>query len=70
MRRAITEAVAMQRDATVEEERAARQAIEEQGCAITELTLGEHAAFAAAVMPLLDEARATYGNDLRLATGR
>jgi tripartite ATP-independent transporter DctP family solute receptor len=71
MRKAVKEAVAMQRNDTVEEERAARKAIEDQGCEIAELTLGEHAAFAAAVMPLLDEAQDVYGKDLmRLAAGR
>jgi TRAP-type transport system periplasmic protein len=71
MRKAVKEAVAMQRNDTVEEERAARKAIEDQGCEIAELTLGEHAAFAAAVMPLLDEAQDVYGKELmRLAAGR
>jgi len=71
MRKAVKEAVAMQRDDTVEEERAARKAIEDQGCEIAELTLGEHAAFAAAVMPLLDDAEDVYGKEMmRMATGR
>jgi TRAP-type transport system periplasmic protein len=71
MRKAVKEAVATQRNDTVEEERAARKAIEDQGCEIAELTLGEHAAFAAAVMPLLDEAQDVYGKELmRLAAGR
>ena len=71
MRKAVKEAVVTQRADTVEEERTARKAIEDQGCEIAELTLGEHAAFAAAVMPLLDEAQDVYGKDLmRLASGR
>jgi TRAP-type transport system periplasmic protein len=71
MRKAVKQAVAMQRDETVEEERTARKAIEEQGCEIAELTLGEHAAFAAVVMPLLDDAHDVYGKEMmRMATGR
>jgi TRAP-type transport system periplasmic protein len=61
MRDAVKEAIAFQRNLAVEEDRDARQAIEQQGCEIVELTLGQHAAFAAAVMPLLDEAGETYG---------
>ena len=69
MRRAIKEAIVTQRDDTVEEERAARKAIENAGGKIAELTLGEHAAFAAAVMPLLDDAEGVYGKEMmRLAT--
>jgi tripartite ATP-independent transporter DctP family solute receptor len=71
MRRAITEAVAMQREEGAEEERVARKTIEDEGGKIAELTLGEHAAFAAAVMPLIDEAEDVYGKEMmRLATGR
>ena len=71
MRKAVQEAVAIQRDATVEEERAARKAIEEAGGKITELTLGEQAAFAAAVMPQLDDAESVYGKEMmRLATAK
>ena len=71
MRKAVQEAVAIQRNDTVEEERAARKAIEEAGGKITELTLGEQAAFAAAVMPQLDDAESVYGKEMmRLAAGR
>jgi tripartite ATP-independent transporter DctP family solute receptor len=71
LRKVVKEAVAQQRDAAVQEERDARKAIEDQGCKIAELTLGEHAAFAAAVMPLIDDAEEVYGKDLmRLATAR
>jgi TRAP-type C4-dicarboxylate transport system substrate-binding protein len=67
MRDAVREAIVWQRERAIEEERDARAAIEQQGCRIVEPTLAEHAAFAAAVMPLLDEARETYGRDaLRL----
>jgi TRAP-type transport system periplasmic protein len=66
MRQAVADAVVFQRKLAIEEERDARAAIEAEGCAIVEPTLGEHAAFAAAVLPLLDEARETYGEALRL----
>lgn len=61
MRRAVAAAVAMQRELAVEEDRAARRAILDAGGEILDLTGGEHAAFVAAVAPLLAEARATYG---------
>jgi TRAP-type C4-dicarboxylate transport system substrate-binding protein len=66
MRQAVADAIVFQRDLAIEEERDARTAIEAQGCAIVEPTLAEHAAFAAAVLPLLDEARDVYGDALRL----
>ena len=69
MRQAVAAAIVFQRDLAIEEERDARTAIEKQGCAIVEPTLAEHAAFAAAVLPLLDEARETYGDALRLVHG-
>jgi tripartite ATP-independent transporter DctP family solute receptor len=61
MRNAIADAVAFQRELHVEEEEQARQAIAAQGCEIVELTAAEHDAFAAAVAPLLGEARKTFG---------
>src|SRR5215467_9416680 len=64
MRTAVTAAVAFQRALHVEEEEAARSAIAAQGCEIVELTAAEHRAFAAAVTPLLDEARATFPREL------
>lgn len=63
MRDAVTEAVAFQRALAIEEEGAARAAIEREGCAIAELAPDEQAAFAAAVRPLLDEAREIYGRE-------
>ena len=70
MRAAVSEAVALQRDLAIEEEHAARQAIEREGCSIVEPTSAEHAAFAAAVQPLLDDARDIYGrNAWRLVEG-
>ncbi len=70
MRQAVTDAVVYQRELAIDEEREARTAIETEGCAIVEPTLGEHTAFAAAVLPLLDEARDTYGDALRLVAQR
>jgi TRAP-type C4-dicarboxylate transport system substrate-binding protein len=64
MRAAVTEAIAFQRALHVEEEEAARSAIAAQGCEIVELMDAEHRAFAAAVAPLIDEARATFSRDL------
>jgi tripartite ATP-independent transporter DctP family solute receptor len=61
---AVTDAIAFQRALHVEEEDAARSAIAAQGCEIVELTAAQHRAFAAAVAPLLDEARATFSRGL------
>jgi TRAP-type transport system periplasmic protein len=61
MRKAVAAAVVMQRDLALEEDATSRQAILAQGCEITELMHDEHAAFAAAVQPLLADSRATYG---------
>src|SRR5437773_2318768 len=64
MRAAVTDAVAFQRELHEEEEEAARDAIAAQGCEIVELSAEEHRAFAAAVAPLLAEARTTFGEEL------
>jgi tripartite ATP-independent transporter DctP family solute receptor len=64
MQEAVKQAIVLQRDLAVDEEREAHQALEAQRCSIVQLTLAEHAAFAAAVLPLLDEARDVYGRDL------
>ena len=64
MREAVNRAVAWQRDLAIAEDRDARAAIEAAGCEITELTADEHAQFRAAVAPLLDDARTTYGQKL------
>ncbi|MGA2895466.1 MAG: TRAP transporter substrate-binding protein [Xanthobacteraceae bacterium] len=64
MREAIKRAVAFQRDQAVVEDREARGAIEAGGCDITALTADEHVQFRAAVAPLLDEARGTYGSKM------
>ncbi len=61
MRAAVTEAVAFQRELAVEEHDASRKIIEDAGCEIVELNAMEHAAFVAAVQPLLADARTMYG---------
>ncbi len=52
MQKAVTEAVTFQRKLAVEENEQSRQAIEDAGCEIVELTPAEHAAFVDAVQPL------------------
>ncbi len=64
MREAATAAVTFQRNLHIEEEEDARKAIVAEGCEVVELSEAEHDAFAAAVTPLLDEARETYGREL------
>ena len=62
MQDAVTESVAFQRQLAVAEHEVARQAIQNAGCEIVELNAQEHAAFVAAVQPLLADARNMYGN--------
>jgi TRAP-type C4-dicarboxylate transport system substrate-binding protein len=64
MQAAIRRAVDFQRELAIEEDRAARAAILAEGCAITELTVDQHAQFRAAVAPLTTEARGTYGREM------
>ena len=64
MQAAVTEAVAFQRKLAVEEHEQSRKAIEAAGCEIVELTPQEHAAFVAAVQPLLADARKMYGEEM------
>jgi TRAP-type transport system periplasmic protein len=64
MRSAVTEAIAFQRELHVQEEEDARKAIAAQGCEIVALSAGDHDAFVAAVAPLINEARATFGRAL------
>jgi tripartite ATP-independent transporter DctP family solute receptor len=64
MQSAITDAIAFQRELHEQEEKDARKAIEAQGCEIVELSAAEHAAFVAAVTPLINDARATFGRAL------
>ncbi len=64
MRDAVKRAVEFQRQQAIEEDREARAAIEAAGCEIIALSADELAAFRAAVTPLLDEARGTYGRKM------
>jgi TRAP-type C4-dicarboxylate transport system substrate-binding protein len=64
MRDAVAHAVAFQRELAIEEDREARAAILGEGCEIVELSADQHAAFRAAVAPLLDEARGTYNQKM------
>src|SRR5262249_53182930 len=64
MKAAVTDAVAFQRTLAVEEDGEARRAIEAQGGEIVEIGADEHRQFAAAVQPLLDEAKKTYGREM------
>jgi len=64
MRAAVSDAVAFQRGLAVEEDGEARRAIEQQGCEIVEVKADEQRQFAAAVQPLLDEAKTTYGREM------
>jgi TRAP-type transport system periplasmic protein len=64
MQKAVTEAVAYQRKLAVEENEQSRKAIEDAGCEIVELNAKEHAAFVAAVQPLLADAQKMYGAEM------
>ncbi len=64
MREAVADAVTYQRELAIQEELDARRAIEQQGCAIAELSADEQAQFARAVRPLYDEARGSYQKKL------
>ncbi|MFZ1214259.1 MAG: TRAP transporter substrate-binding protein [Pseudolabrys sp.] len=62
MQTAVAEAVSFQRELAIEEHEQSRKAIEAEGCKINALTPGEHDAFVAAVQPLLNDSRKTYGD--------
>jgi TRAP-type C4-dicarboxylate transport system substrate-binding protein len=64
MQKAVTEAVALQRKLAVEENEQSRQAIEDAGCEIVELTSKAHDAFVVAVQPLLADAQKMYGAEM------
>ncbi len=64
MREAVKRAVEFQRQQAIEEDREARAAIEAAGCEIMALTADGLAQFRAAVAPLLDDARKTYGEKM------
>jgi len=62
MRDAVSESVVFQRKLAEEEHESSRKIIEAAGCEIYELNAKEHDAFAAAVQPLLADARQLYGD--------
>lgn len=64
MQQAVTEAVTYQRKLAVEEHEQSLKAIQAAGCEVVELTPQEHAAFVAAVQPLLADARKMYGEEM------
>ena len=64
MQAAVTEAVAFQRTLAIEEHESSRKIIEEAGCEIVELNAQQHAAFVAAVQPLLADGRKMYGEEM------
>jgi TRAP-type C4-dicarboxylate transport system substrate-binding protein len=64
MQRAAREAIAVQRELAVAEEETARQALVAEGCEFVELTEDQRAAFARAVKPVHDEARARFGDEV------
>ncbi len=66
MMQAVREAVLAQRELAVREEDIARKAIKDAGGEIVDLTPEERAAFASAVKPLHDEARARFGEEFAL----
>jgi TRAP-type C4-dicarboxylate transport system substrate-binding protein len=69
MRAAVTDAIAFQRDLHEQEEEDARRAILTAGCEVVELDSDAHAAFVAAVQPLLRDARGQYGEELFALAG-
>lgn len=64
MQNAVRDAVVLQRDLAVAEEEQARRSIEEEGCAIVELTREEHQKFVEAVEPVLADFRRIHGDEL------
>jgi TRAP-type C4-dicarboxylate transport system substrate-binding protein len=64
MRRAVGDAVELQRTLVAEEALNARGVIEAEGGEIVELTRGEHVAFVDAVAPVVDEFREAHGDAL------
>ncbi len=64
MQKAVTEAVAFQRELAIEEHKQSLKAILNAGCEVVELTPKEHAAFVEAVQPLLNDARKMYGEEM------
>jgi TRAP-type C4-dicarboxylate transport system substrate-binding protein len=64
MQRAVQDSVAFQRELHVTEEEDAERAIKAEGCEIVTLNAEQHDAFARAVEPIMQEARALYGREL------
>lgn len=64
MQKAVTEAVAAQREMAIEEHKQSLKAILDAGCEVVELNAKEHAAFVDAVQPLLTDARKMYGEEM------
>jgi tripartite ATP-independent transporter DctP family solute receptor len=64
MQKAVTEAVAAQRDMAIEEHKQSLKAILDAGCEVVELNAKEHAAFVEAVQPLLDDSKKMYGEEM------
>ncbi len=64
MRKAVKEAVTYQRKLAEDEHETSKQAILAEGCEINALTPKELEAFAAAVQPLLADARKMYGDEM------
>ena len=62
VRRAVKEAIPLQRGYAVQEEIDARKAIEAAGCEVIDLTAAERAAFQHAVKPVYAEARRQFGD--------
>jgi TRAP-type C4-dicarboxylate transport system substrate-binding protein len=67
MQGAASEAIGFQRNLHVGEEEEARHAIAAEGCEIIAPTADEHAQFAAAVQPMIEEARQRYKGLIELA---
>jgi len=64
MRRAVADAVILQRGLVSEEKVRARSIIENEGGEIVQLTPDEHDAFVSAVAPVVDEFRSAHGHAL------
>jgi len=64
MNKAVQEAVIFQRGLAEQETIDARKEIEDEGCKIVELTVGEHDAFVQAVRPQHEDAREIFGDEM------
>ena len=70
MREAVAASVTYQRGLAIEEDKSARQAIIDEGCAIADLNGDELSAFAKAVQPLWADAQKMYGKEMFGMAGR